>query len=148
MKKKEDLLFKKNSISPQLGEPLKLNKSTKNSKNYNQEKSKPIFPLFYFFLDLFLDKLIYPEKFFCLPKSYFTVYNFMCQIYDISSHIKLFKQFNLLNKIVREKLFKDEKVSSLKIPCTKINVCDKNIIEKLNKDLKNKNTLVFSDILI
>ena len=67
---------------------------SKTKKKTNKRKvSNYIFPYYYFFLDIIFDKLIKPQKFFCIPKAYFTVYNFMCQIYDISTHIILFKQF-------------------------------------------------------
>ena len=101
-----------------------------------------IFPFYYFFLDFFFDKLVNPQKFCFISKTYFTVYNFMCQIYDISTHIMLFKQFNLLNNSVK-KIYEERGFCYI-YPFHKININDKNAIEKLNYDLKNKQSILFS----
>ena len=107
-----------------------------------------IFPYYYFFLDFLFDKLINPQKFFCLRKAYFTVYNFMCQIYDISTHIILLKQFNLLNNIILDKIFEDNGICPIKAYNNKININDSKIVQKLNKDLKNKRSIIFSNNLL
>ena len=105
-------------------------------------RKKYIFPYHYFLLDFFFDKLINPQKFFCVSKKYFTVYNFMCQIYDISTHIILFKQFNILNNIL-QKIYEDSGNCPAR-PFKKININDNEVIEKLNKDLKSKKSILFS----
>ena len=66
----------------------------------------------------------------------------MCQIYDISTYIVLIKQFNLVNNILK-KIY-EEKGFYLMNPHEKININDMNIIEKLNKDLKNKKCIILS----
>ena len=71
----------------------------------------------------------------------------MCQIYDISTHIILFKQFNSINKMVLEKIYDDDGVCPTK-PYKKINISDIKTIERLNKDLKNKKSILFSDNLL
>jgi hypothetical protein len=122
-------------------------KDQKTNNNKKPKKPKYIFPYFYFFLDILFDKLIRPEKFLWLPKAYFTVYNFMCQIYDISTHIILFKQFNSLNNLVLEKMYEDDGVCPSK-PYKKINIGDEKTVEKLNKDLKVKKSILFSNNLL
>ena len=117
------------------------------NNNKKPKKQRYIFPYYFFFLDIIFDKLIKPEKFFGLPKSYFTVYNFMCQIYDISTHIILFKQFNSLNNLVLEKMYEDDGVCPSK-PYKKINIGDEKTVEKLNKDLKVKKSILFSNNLL
>jgi len=120
----------------------------KSKKKINKRKvEKYIFPYYYFFLDIIFDKLIKPQKFFCIPKAYFTVYNFMCQIYDISTHILLFKQFNSLNNMFLEKIYEDDGICPSK-PYNKINICDNMVVEKLNKDLKIKKSILFSNNLL
>ena len=74
----------------------------KTQNKYNKNKMKYIFPYYYFFLDFIFDNIWHPKKFCCIPKAYFIVYNYMCQIYDISSHIILFKQFKKLKKIFED----------------------------------------------
>ena len=111
-------------------------------KLYQSKKKKYLFSYYYFFLDIIFDKLIFPKKFFCLSKTYFTVYNFMCQIYDISTHIILFKQFNAFNNILK-KIY-EEKGFCPAHPFNKINIKDYDAIERINKDLKNKKSILFS----
>ena len=126
-----------------------LNMKIKSSKKKNKEIVRPrrrkkyLFPYYYFFFDLFFDKLIYPKKFLCISKAYFTVYNFMCQIYDISTHIILFKQFNLLNNMVKE--LSEENVFLPSKLFHKINIKDNKIIEKINKDLGAKKSIFYSN---
>ena len=70
----------------------------------------------------------------------------MCRIYDISTHIILFKHFNLLNILVK-KIYENEDLSASK-PLKKINIRDKKIVEKLNNDLRGRQSILFSNNLI
>ena len=134
------------NINLGISDPFQIKENPMGTKNSKQKKVKYIFPYYYFFLDVFLDKLIYPQKFFCLHPTYFTVYNFMCRIYDISTHIILFKHFNLLNNIVKNMQEKEENCQH-KIP-NKINISDKKIVDKINCDLKSRKSILFSNNLI
>ena len=145
LNKKEFTLISQNNKS--LNKTLKTNVIQKKINRKKKIKPNYIFPYYYFFLDIIFDKLIFPQKFFCLSKAYFTVYNFMCQIYDISTHIILFKQFNSLNNMILEKIYQDNGVCPIK-PYNKINLCDTKTVEKLNKDLKNKKSILFSNNLL
>ena len=123
-----------------------------NSPSHNNNKKKKyIFPYYYFLLDFLFDKCLHPEKFFCIPKTYFIVYNYMCQVYDISSHIILFKQLNTLKKIIEEKKFEkneyDSEINSIR-KLQKINISHTKSIEKLGEDLKLKRSIIFSDDLL
>ena len=110
-----------------------------NLKSVDFKRKRDLLPYYYFFMDFFFDKLIKPNKFFCLSKKYFTVYNFMCQIYDISTHIILFKQFNhLLRQMVQDHGFCP--IHAFK----KINIEDNEIISRINNDLKTKKSILFS----
>ena len=71
----------------------------------------------------------------------------MCQIYDISTHIILFKQFNSLNNLVLEKMYDENGICPSK-PYKKINIGDDKTVEKLNKDLKVKKSILFSNNLL
>ena len=119
----------------------------KNNNIIKKKRAKYIFPYYYFFLDFLFDKLINPQSFFCIKKAYFTVYNFMCQIYDISTHIILFNQFNLLNNMVLEKVFEENGICPTK-PYNKININDSQIVQKLHRDLKYKKSILFSNNLL
>ena len=129
-------------------ESLKLNKSFNiyNNKKIKIEKKQYLFPYYYFILDMFFDKLINPQKFLCVPKVYFTVYNFMSQVYDISTYISLFKQFYIFKNFL--KTVYEEKGYYYSSPYNKININDNCVIEKINKDLKRRKSLLFSQNLV
>ena len=67
----------------------------------------------------------------------------MSQIYDISTHIILFKQFNSLNNILKE--LSEENVFCPSNLFHKININDNRVIEKINKDLKSKKSIFYSN---
>ncbi len=64
------------------------------------------------------------------------------QIYDISTHIILFKHFNLLNNILKEMIHEHgfRPFHSF----NKININDDDLIKKINKDLITKKSILFS----
>ena len=85
----------------------------KPQNKYNKHKMRYIFPYYYFLLDCIFDKFL-PRKFLCVPKTYFIVYNYMGQIYDISSHIILYKQVDILKKAFeRQKYQNQEEITSI-----------------------------------
>ena len=137
--------LKKNFLATK--ESLRLKDSFNNNNNKENKlwKKKYIFPIQYFFLNFFFDKLINPQKFFNLSKNYIIVHNFMCQIYDISTHILLFKQFNILNNFLLN-IINKEKGYCISHSFKKININDNILIEKLNKDLKSKKSILFSNV--
>ena len=69
----------------------------------------------------------------------------MCQIYDISNYIILFRQFNLLNSIIKKIFEKDGLYTSKQLK--KINVNDNDIINKVNIELKSEKSILFSNYL-
>ncbi len=125
---------------------LKDSYSRSTKKKYG-EKNKILFPYYYFFLDVFFDKIRKPQRFCCINKKYFSVYNFMGQVYDISSYIMLIKHFNILNKLIFESLEK----SNYNCPYetnAKININDNYALERLNRELKNKKCIIFSNTFL
>ena len=143
LNKKEISTLSKNNQNESLqksfrkGTPLKINKNDIKGK-----KNKHLFPFFNFLMDFIFDKLIRPKQFFCISKSYFTVYNYMCRIYDISSYILLFKQYKLNNNLLEEILSKENGIKHQK-SFNKINLNDEDALEKINNDLnENKSILI------
>ena len=114
-----------------------------NKKVNNLSKKKSVFPFHYYFLDFYFDRIINPQQFYSISPKYFTVYNFMSQIYDISTHIILFKQFNLVNNELK-KIY-EEKGFCPAQPFRKININNNELMEKLNTELKKKGKpIIFS----
>jgi len=103
----------------------------KNIKKY--KKKSRIFPYYYFLLDILFDNLINPKKFVCISKNYFLVFNFMCKIYDISTHILFFKQFNLVNKFFKHKKIEENEVNK-SLFIKRININNNQIMKKIDTD--------------
>ena len=135
------MIYKDNKQSP---------KHQYKSRNSNREKknTKFIFPYYYFLLDIIFDKLERPKTFCGISKKYFLVYKFMGQIYDISTHVKLLRQFNILNSLFSEKFNKlNNGIYPYEIK-TKININDNYLLEKIEKELDKENhCLLFSNTL-
>ena len=71
----------------------------------------------------------------------------MCQIYDISTYIMLFKQFTLLNNFIFETK-NPNKYSSLYESTGKINTNDNYKLDQLDKELKSKKSVLFSRLFL
>ena len=71
----------------------------------------------------------------------------MCQIYDVSTYIMIFKQFNLINNMFKGKIYQDNGIFPNKI-YKKININDKNITEKLSKDINNDKSILYSNYFL
>jgi hypothetical protein len=125
-------------------EPLNINESTPKTKPIinKHKKTKYLFPYYYYFLDFYFDKLINPQQFFCVSRKYFTVYNFMSHIYDISTHILLFKQFNLINNSLK-KIYEENGFCPAH-PFKKINLNDEELITKMNEALKREKSILLT----
>ena len=126
-------------------ETFTTNRNINNKKIKNHENK--VFPYLYFFLDLIFDKIERPQKFCCVSHKYFTVYNFMGQIYDISTHIMLIKQFNNLNYLIFDSINKSNYICPFEVN-SKININDKTLVNQLNKDLKNSQSIMFRNNLM
>ena len=110
-------------------------------------ENKKLFPYFYFFLDFFFDKFERPKKFLCVSRRYFTVYNFMGQLYDISTHIMLLKQFNIINNLVLENVNRANSICPFESN-SKININDKYLLEQLDRELRSTKCVIFSNSLL
>ena len=110
---------------------LKINRNSfVTSQKGKGKRKRNTFPVFYYFLDVFIDKLESPKSFCCLDKKYLIVYNFVGKIFNISSYILLFKYFNLYKNI----LLKDSKKINIININKKININDKDIMETIEKN--------------
>ena len=125
--------FKRNSFI------IDFSKLENRNKNFESKKrhKKELFPLYYFFLDICIDKMLNPKSFLKINKNYFLVYRFMGKVFDISSHVLLFKYFNILKSLFLKSSNQEKGNFNIKI-----NINDKNSMEKVdeinNKDAKNR----------
>ena len=117
---------------------------TKFKRKKFHKLKKSLFPTYYFFMDIFIDKLIKPKSFFCMNKKYFAVYNFMGQIFDISSHIQLIKNFNILQNIFFDEINGGKQFFYEK----KININNEYLMNEINKDLSKNTCDIFTKALL
>ena len=141
--RKEILSNKSENKNSSIDDQSEIKEYISNNKKNKNSEAKYIFPYYYYFLDIIFNNILKPKKFFCIKRTYFTVYNFMCQIYDISTYIIIFKQFNLVNNILKAKIYQDNELYPDKI-YKKINVNDKDIMEKLSKDIDDDKAILYS----
>ena len=125
----------------------KLESEIKMNKFLNKNKKKDLFPISYFFMDIFIDKLIKPKSFCCMDKKYFIVYNFMGHIFDINSHILLIKNFNIFKNIFFNEFNLGHKLEHYTID-KKININDEKLRKEINNDLNDKTCDIFTKSLL
>ena len=136
--KKIKPIFYKSSKTNNFRNKLKIGK-------INLKYKEELFPYMYFFLDLFFDKMTNPQIFCCVSHKYFTIYNFMSKIYDISTYLMVFKHLNLLHRYIIENVNTNNKLLPFERNM-KINLNDQNALDQIDKDLKNRKNLLFSDL--
>ena len=93
-------------------------------------------------MDVFLDIIEQPKKFCVVSQQYLTVYNFMSQLYDISTYVLLYKQFNIIRRVLYFKNY------DCFFHPKKINILNEEIITNINECLRNKKNVIFSDDLL
>ena len=91
-------------------------------------------------MDFIFDRLIQPKKFMNISEKYLIVYNFMNQLYDISTYLLLYKQFQLL------KISLDREKRQIINEHVKINISNDEFMNHLDNDLRSRKFPVFSDI--
>ncbi len=126
---------------------LILESPRKRRRNQNNNNNKHLFPYYYFILDIFFDILYRSKNIVCINKLYFTVYNFMGHIYDISTHILFYKQLYIINNIFKEKISEGNDLHSF-LSFDKINLHDHRNVDKINKKYKAKKSLLYSNSLL
>ena len=143
LNKKEISTLSKNNYNEALYKPQrKISSSSNNKKVVKKKSNKHIFPLSYFLMDFILDKFNRPKQLFCINKLYFSVFNYMCRIFDISTHIALIKQFKLNNNLLSRLFSKENGMNQNKF-YDKINLNEENIIDKINNDLIENKSFLF-----
>ena len=87
--------FKKNNS-------YELNKSNPlNQKSKRYYVQKKLFPYKYYLCSIFIKTVDTKKKSWFYPRKFIVVYNFICQLFDISSYLILQKEFQIMkNKII------------------------------------------------
>ena len=96
-------------------------------------------------MDIIVDRFVKPKNFCKMNKNYFIVYNFMGKIFDISSHILLFKHSNILKFLFLNGTNEENEIFNLKI-----NINNKSMmkeIEEINNDERNDHLNIMSKSL-
>jgi len=134
-REKTDNLVNRNNIEEQSNDNIKYNDNIKDYKEYKdfiiRKEKRKLFPLFYFFMDIFIQKLDRPKSFCCLDKKYLIVYNFMERILNISSYILLYRYFSLYKSIFTKEIknFNFYKVDK------KININNNELMENIEQKI-------------
>ena len=129
----DKILYFKKRNSLQERRKIEITKIFSNSYNYKKLNSKKyyvkkqLFPYKYYLCSIFIKNIDLRKKSFCFTKKFISVYNFVCQLFDISSYLIMQREFQIMkNTIIIGKyrdIFDDR---------TKINVND----HSFNSDMK------------
>jgi hypothetical protein len=150
-REKTDNLVNRTNIEEQSNDNIKYNDNIKDYKEYKdfiiRKEKRKLFPLFYFFMDIFIQKLDRPKSFCCLDKKYLIVYNFMERILNISSYILLYRYFSLYKSIFTKEIknFNFYKVDK------KININNNELMENIEQKIftnYNEYNEIFSKTII
>ena len=97
-------IYKKDDIS--------IKKKQRTKKYYVQKK---LFPYKYYLCSIFIKNLEVKKKSCFFTRKFISVYNFICQLFDISSYLILQKEFQVMKNTIMMGKFKDLLESNQKI---------------------------------
>ena len=86
-------------------EKIKLHENV-NSSSLNKERSfikQKLFPYKYYFFSIFIKNLDTSKKNCFISSRFAKIYEFLCQLFDITTYILLQREFNAIKKIFNEK---------------------------------------------
>ena len=124
----------KNNKVPQNNKSIK-NITSTNKKPKPQYIKKKLFPYRYYLFSIFIKNIDNSEKTFCYTKKFSVVYNFICQLFDISSYLILQREFQKMkNTIIEEKqrnIIENEKKINISAKSFNLNMKECNESNKL-----------------
>ena len=85
-------------------------KLKKEEKDYQKEKyyvKQKLFSYKYYLCSIFIKNININNNKLCFPKKFLNVYNFICQILDISSYLKLQKEFQTIKNTLMKGKYRD-----------------------------------------
>ena len=121
---------KRNSLQER--RKIEITKIYSNSYNYKKLNSKKfvhkqLFPYKYYLCSIFIKNIDLRKRPFFFTKKFITVYNFVCQLFDISSYLILQREFQIMKNTIMIGKYRDILENR-----TKINVND----NSFNNDMK------------
>jgi hypothetical protein len=140
--------IRKKSLCINNSNSLELGLSNHNFFGKKKAKQNDLFPIYYYFMDFFIDKLVRPKSFCCLDNKYLIVYNFLGQIFDISSHILLFKNFNILKNLFVSEIIDGKNKIKIFDNSKRININDKILMDEVSRDLKANSCDIFTKTIL
>ena len=119
------------------------NKSTNNIMASNMKSrthyvQKPLFPYKYYLCSIFIKNINISKRNFFFTKKFAVVYNFICQLFDISSYLILQREFQTMKNTVIE-----EKERNIIERGKKINVSANSFNVKMRECLDSKKLSIF-----
>ena len=102
---------------------------------------KSLFPFKYYLCSIFIKNFDANKNYCFLSKKFIVVYNFICQLYDISSYLILQREFQIMKNSILEK----EQRNILE-KTQKVNVNDHSFHHEMNECLSNKKLTILGKI--
>ena len=110
---------------------------------YLKKQKKTLFPFIFYILDLLINRTSGKNQFCILSKDYLIVYKFINKVYDITSFLILYKQFNIFKNI-----YAKGKLLDIINTSTKMNIKNKDLNEELSLNSLNNVFQTFSELLL
>ena len=85
----------------------KLKKGERKNKKEKYYIKQNLFPYKYYLYSIFIKNINVNNKLCCFPKKFINVYNFICQILDISSYLRLQKEFQTIKNTLMKEKYRD-----------------------------------------
>ena len=98
---------------------------------------KNLFPFRYYFCLIFINNVSLDKNSTCLSKKFWKVQNFLCKMFDISSYITLYVEFNRLKEFI------DKPILKIIEKKNKINVNNAMFSKEVSEDFDNNQFLMF-----
>jgi hypothetical protein len=75
--------------------------------SHKQYIRKSLFPYKYYLCSIFIKNINTSKKYICFTKKFIAVYNFVCQLFDISSYLVLQREFQIMKNTIMVKKYKN-----------------------------------------
>jgi len=101
---------------------------------------KSLFPYKYYLCSIFIKNIHTSRNYFFVTKKFIVVYNFICQLFDISSYLILQKEFQIIKNNLLEEKYKNivEKSKKINVNDQSFNVDMKECISSNNLSILGK----------